>query len=271
MNILSSEIQKIRANYRTYGGLIVLWGLGILIGINVWYNPSLLPLKHLGFRLSGLYIPGLTLYPLAVVGPVVAVLIAGESIAGERIKGTLRMILTRPIPRTRIYLGKLSLIILYSLFIVFSTLLITSFLGFFLFGGGSVVLPVDFNNISSGFFTLSIQEAILRLILAGLSVSFYILAYASIALCLSSFMSHSLASPIFTLIFTAASTVIQNLEVFKPISPFLITHHLLSWQNLMAQSIKWNTLFFSYLIVGCYFFGSFLLGIIIFNRKDETT
>ena len=181
------------------------------------------------------------------------------------------MILTRPIPRTRIYLGKLSLIILYSLFIVFSTLLITSFLGFFLFGGGSVVLPVDFNNMSSGFFTLSIQEAILRLILAGLSVSFYILAYASIALCLSSFMSHSLASPIFTLIFTAASTVIQNLEVFKPISPFLITHHLLSWQNLMAQSIKWNTLFFSYLIVGCYFLGSFLLGIIIFNRKDETT
>jgi ABC-2 type transport system permease protein len=245
--------------------------LGILIGINVWYNPSLLPLKQLGFRLSGLYIPGLTLYPLAVVGPVVAVLIAGESIAGERIKGTLRMILTRPVPRVRIYLGKLSLIILYSLFIVFSTLLITSLLGFFLFGGGSVVLPVELNNMSAGFFTLSAQEAILRLILAGLTVSFYILTYASIALCLSSFMSHSLASPIFTLIFTAASTVVQNLEVFKPISPFLITRHLLSWQNLMNQTIEWNSLIFSYIIVGFYFLGSLLIGIIIFNRKDETT
>ena len=80
-----------------------LMGLGILIGINVWYNPSLLPLKQLGFRLSGLYIPGLTLYPLAVVGPVVAVLIAGESIAGERIKGTLRMILTDQSPRSHLF------------------------------------------------------------------------------------------------------------------------------------------------------------------------
>jgi len=84
-------------------------------------------------------------------------------------------------------------------------------------------------------------------------------------------MSHALAIPIFTLIFTAASTVVQNLEVFKPISPFLITRHLLSWQNLMNQTIEWNSLIFSYIIVGFYFLGSLLIGIIIFNRKDETT
>ncbi|MBP8932861.1 MAG: ABC transporter permease subunit [Candidatus Atribacteria bacterium] len=269
MNILHSEIQKIKANYRTYCGLIVLWGLGILIGINVWYNPSLLPLKQIGFRISGLYVPGLTLYPLAVVGPVVAVLIAGESIAGERIKGTLRMILTRPISRSRIYLGKLSLIILYSLFMVFSTLLLTSLLGFFLFGGGTVVLPVELNDMTSGFFTLSAPEALLRLIFAGLTLSFYILTYASIALCLSSFLTNSLASPIFTLIFTAASTVIQNLEVFKPISSYLITRHLLSWQNLLNQSIEWDKLFFSLIIVGSYFLGSLLIGITVFNRIDE--
>jgi len=134
-----------------------------------------------------------------------------------------------------------------------------------------VILPAELNNMSSGFFTLSAQEALLRLTLAGLTVSFYILTYASIALCLSSFMSHSLASPIFTLIFTAASTVVQNLEVFKSVSPYLITHHLLSWQNLMNKSIDRNSLFFSFIIVGFYFLGSLLIGITIFNRKDETT
>ncbi len=270
MNTLRSELKKVKANFRTYIGMIVLWGLGILIGINVWYNPSLLPLKHLGFRLSGLYIPGLTLYPLAVVGPVVAVLIAGESIAGERIKGTLRMILTRPVSRFQIYLGKMYLIILYSFIIVFSTLSITALLGIALFGSGSIILPVELNTVSAGFFTLSAKEALIRLLLAGTSVSIYILSYASIAMCLSSFMNHSLASPIFTLVLTAAFTVLQNLEVFKPISFYLITSHLLYWQNFLIQSIKWKSFVFSLLIVIGYLIGSFLLGTIIFIRKDET-
>jgi len=271
MSILRSELKKVKANFRTYGGMIVLWGLGVLIGVNVWYNPSFLPLKQLGFRLSGLYIPGLTLYPLAVVGPVVAVLIAGESIAGERIKGTLRMILTRPVSRLHIYLGKMYLIVIHSTFMVFSTLGITALLGLILFGGGSVILPTKLNNLSTGFFTLTPQQALIRLFLAGITVSLYILSYASIAMFLSSFMSHSLASPIFTLIFTASSTVLQNLEVFKPISPYLLTSHLLSWQNFLNQSIKWDSFIFSLLIICGYLLGSFFMGIFIFIHKDETS
>ncbi|MEI6157820.1 MAG: hypothetical protein WCP87_05585, partial [Atribacterota bacterium] len=77
MNTFQAELKKVKANFRTYVGMVVLWALGIMIGVNVWFNPSLVPLKSLGFRLSGLYIPGLTLYPLAIVGPAVAVLIAG--------------------------------------------------------------------------------------------------------------------------------------------------------------------------------------------------
>ncbi|MCX6090216.1 MAG: ABC transporter permease subunit [Candidatus Atribacteria bacterium] len=270
MNTFPTELKKVKANFRTYVGMVVLWALGIMIGVNVWFNPSLVPLKNLGFRLSGLYIPGLTLYPLAIVGPAVAVLIAGESIAGERIKGTLRMILSRPVSRFQVYTGKMYLTILYSFFIVFSTLILTSILGIILFGSGSVILPVKWENMSAGFFTLTAPEAVWRMILAGTTVSIYILAFASIAMCLSSFMNHSLASPIFTLVLTAALSVLQNLEVFKPVSPYLITSHFLDWQTFLSRSIDWNQYLVGFLVVMVYLLSGFIIGAFTFIRRDET-
>ncbi len=270
MNTLILELKKVRANFRTYFGIIILWGLGVLIGINVWYNPSLVPLRQFGFHLSGLYVPGLTLYPLAVVGPVVTVLIAGESIAGERIRGTLRMVLSKPVTRQQFYMGKVYLIIVYSFFIVFSTLLVTAVLGLILFGGGEVILPNELSNFSEGFFNVPAEEALWRLASSGIAVSLYVLAFASVALFFSSFLNHSLASPVFTLVMTTAFTVLENLEFFRPFAPYLITHHFLYWQNFMVHEIDWLGFFSSLGVVMVYIAGGIIGGGLIFRYRDET-
>jgi len=270
MNTLMLELKKVGANFRTYFGIAILWGLGVLIGINVWYNPSLVPLRQFGFQLSGLYVPGLTLYPLAVVGPVVTVLIAGESIAGERIKGTLRMVLAKPVTREQFYLGKVYLILVYAFFIVFSTLLVTAVLGLMLFGGGDVILPNELSNFGDGFFSVPAWEAAWRLVLCGIAVSLYILAFASVALFFSSFLNHSLASPVFTLVMTTAFTVLENLEFFSPLAPYLITHHFLYWQNFMVQQIDWSGFSSSLGVVMLYIAGGFFGGGVFFHFRDET-
>ncbi|HSV30705.1 MAG TPA: ABC transporter permease subunit [Atribacteraceae bacterium] len=271
MSVLIIEIKKVKANARTYLGILILWGLGVLIGINVWHNPQLLPLRYLGFRLSGLYVPGLTLFPLALIGPIVTILIAGETIAGERIKGTLRMTLARPVSRRDVFLGKIALVVLYAVFIVFSTLLVTAILGILLFGAGDVIMPADLGNLSSGFYSLESGEALVRLLLAGTAVSIYIIAYGSIALFFSSFLNHSLASPIFTLVLTATFTVLENLEFFKPFSPYLITHHFLYWQNFMIEQINWTGFTGSLTIIALYIAACLCFGGIIFQWRDEVS
>lgn len=266
--LLHWEIRKI-AHPATYAGILVLWGLGVLIGVYLWHNPSLIYLREFGFPFHGLYLPAITLYPLAMIGPILAVLVAGESLAGERARGTLRMALTRPVTRVRIYLVKINLVIVYALFIVFSTLGLTAVLGKVLLGGESFYLPESWDNLQAGFFSLSSKEVGIRLALSGLSIVWYILALAAISFFFSSFQKRALAGPIFTLIFSASFSVLESLDVFQSAHPYFITHHSLYWQTFFSRSIDWSAFFFSFWVIGIYIVISFVLGGIIFCRRDE--
>jgi ABC-2 type transport system permease protein len=245
--LLASELRWTLRRPRTVIAIVLLSLVPILIGIGV----TIAGRRGAGGGLfatlvgNGFVLPILSLtLLLTMLLPLLGAMSAADALAGEAAHGTLRGLLMAPIGRGRLLAIKA--------FGVATTVFI-AVLGIAVVGmvTGVVLVGTDGMITLSGN-TLSFGDALGRIGLAVVWVTFQVWAVAAIALAVSAFTEHPLVVMAATLAGALVFGVITLIPQLDWMQPYLLTSSWTSVTDVLRDPMPWDGLVNSTLKAACY-------------------
>jgi ABC-2 type transport system permease protein len=273
-----NEFIKIIAKPRSYIGLAVLTALILVILFAMKADGSSYisfvtssfeqTLSFNGNILNGNLIAFIILQMLIVHIPLLVALVTGDLISGEAAMGTIRMLATKPISRTKIVLSKFIAGAVY-------TLILTSWLAFlalvvvkWMFGSGDMIVLN-----SSGLVILQEADIFWRYGCSFIVAYLALLTVSSLSICLSAFAENSIGPIVTTMGIIILFTIIGSLDVtvFDSIKKFLFTTHMASWRSFFEDPINLKDIWQSILILIVHNILFVVIAVLKFNKKDITS
>ncbi|HTP16916.1 MAG TPA: ABC transporter permease [Streptosporangiaceae bacterium] len=248
---LRSELRLVYLRPRTIVLLIVAAVIPALLGVVLWASgagsrgggggPAFLN-QVAG---NGVFLAFVALVVmLTLILPLVIAVIAGDSIAGEAGRGTLRYLLTVPAGRTRLLAVKYVTVVL---FCVSGCLLIAAVA----VATGAALFPVGPVTLLSGT-TISLAAGLLRLLMVVLYVAAAMASLGAIGVAISTFTEHSIGAIAALLIITVGSEVADSVPQIAAVHPYLPTHWWLSFDGLLRAPVSWPDVLHGLLSFGVY-------------------
>jgi ABC-2 type transport system permease protein len=194
--------------------------------------------------------------------PLFACTVCGDLLASEAADGTIRTLLCRPVTRTQVIVSKYLVAVFYVMGLVMGTGVFAYVIGTAILGHGSLVL------FSGGIWVIPEATAIARLAEAYALVMAAMLAVGSIAFAVSTLLSNSNGAIATAMAVLWGSLVIQEIEYFKVLKPYLLTTHLDLWHRLFFGSVTAPELARAVLVMLAYSVVSFAAGLLIFRKRD---
>jgi ABC-2 type transport system permease protein len=275
ITLINLELYKIFKKWRTYIGFIAIGVLVPVIQAAIYFEGQ----KYLDFLtqnlqqlflftgnfLNGYFIAHLVLGTLIIHIPFLITLVGGDVLAGEATGGTYRLLLTRPVSRTRILTAKFLASILYTVTLVIWLAVMSLGLGLILFGPGElIILKSDLITI------LSRSDVWWRFVpvygFAALSMS----VVMSLSVLFSSLVENAIGPIVSTMAIIIAFIIITalNIDFFKGLQPYLFTTYMTDWRLLFEDPIDWNEFIHSCLVLAGHIIVFFIATLYIFKRKD---
>ena len=160
---------------------------------------------------------------------VVVALFAGDAVASEGQWGSLRYLLTRPIPRFRLLRTKLVVAGLYAMAAVLLVPLAALVMGTIAFGWSSVQTPV------AG--ALGVNTGMSRLALA----TGYVIACMAVVVALSFLFSTMTDAPLTAVggaaVLVVVSEILDQVSALGSVRNYLPTHYWLAWLDLLVDPV----------------------------------
>jgi ABC-2 type transport system permease protein len=166
--------------------------------------------------------------------PLVIGVVAGDSIAGEAGQGTLRYLLTVPVPRGRLLAVKTAAVATFTTLAVLVVAVLGLLTGTALFGLHSLVL------LSGD--TVGIGSALLRTLAVVVYVAIALFALAAGGLFISTLTENAIAAMAATVSIAVFSALLDAVPQLSAIHPALLTDHWLNFGELLRTSISWSDL-----------------------------
>jgi ABC-2 type transport system permease protein len=170
--------------------------------------------------------------------PILISFVAGDQLAGEATGGTYRLILTRPVSRTRIFFAKALVTFVYTAIFVLFLGILSVGLALALLGRGDLLI------LGKGMSILILPSAdvLWRFLLAYGFAILTMSAVSSIAFFFSSFVENAIGPIIATVGFLAVLVVLTALpvQVLDGVRPHLLTSHMDLWQNAFEDPVPWD-------------------------------
>lgn len=230
-----------------------------------------------GKILNGYQVCYIVLQILLVHVPLLIALVAADMISGEANMGTLRIMLTRPISRTKFLLAKFMATVAYTLMLLVWLAILALFVNMLLFGTDDLFL------LKSQYVVLLKKDDIFwRYLWAFGFAALAMTTVAALGFLFSLFAENSIGPIVATMsviiFFTILSTL--NIPVFNKIKPFLFTTHMIGWKEFF--DIKVNDaneaiigsiqnpqkILHSAWVLALHIVGFITASIAIFRRKD---
>lgn len=269
------ELFKIFKKPRTYiafgaiAAIIFLVQLALYIDGDTYLNFMMRSLESTfvieGNKMNGYLVFFIILQTLLVHVPLLIALVAGDMIAGEANMGTLRLLVTKPVSRTSIILGKFWATCIYTLLLL-TFMAILGLLGSVLIFGTSdlmvfksdKLLLIDRNDVLWRYFAAYGFAALSMITVAALVFLFSVFAENSIG--------PIIAAMSVIIVFTILTTM--DIPFFNNIKPYLFTNHMLNWKGFFDRPVDGREVLKSafFLLGHIAFFVS--LSIYVFRRKD---
>lgn len=230
------ELYKIFTKPRTYIGFGAVFLIVLAIQLGFYFEGAdlldfIIENLRESFVFEGKLINAYTvsyvvLNSLWIHVPVLIALVAGDLIAGEANSGTFRLILTRPVSRTKLLLAKFFAGFTYTYMVIILMIVLSVGLGAILFGPGDLLILKGTVNIFSA------DDTLWRFGLAYLYGILSMTVVASLSFMLSAFSDNSIGPIIGTVAIIIGLTIISTLgfSLLRPVIPFLFTTYLPSWQ-----------------------------------------
>ncbi len=168
--------------------------------------------------------------------PLLISFVAGDQLAGEATAGTYRLILIRPVSRTRIFISKYITTLIYAVVFVFFLGVLSIGLALVLFGSGDLII------LNRGILLLPESEVAWRFVIAYLLATCTMITIASISFFFSSFVENAIGPIVATMGLLIVCTVItvMPVEMFEIPKKFLFTRYMDMWQKIFMDPIPWN-------------------------------
>jgi ABC-2 type transport system permease protein len=273
---LKNELWKLFGKKRTYIGfgafVLIQTVMLLMFRYTHWQNRFESLLAGNGY-LASEYISALTVALLMLMPqvlllmPLYVTLVGGDLIAKEAEDGTLRMILSRPISRSRLLLVK------WLAGIIFAAVLVLA-LGTIALGVARVLFPwkgmfVPGQTQTEVLFSLFPPNEGLRLYaFSHLFMTIDAVAMLSVAFMFSAFNMKPAAATILALSFLFINMVMQHIPFFEDYRNWFITHHFECWFLVFQKPIPWPRIFESESILLAICTTAFVIGCTVFYVRD---
>lgn len=201
--------------------------------------------------------------------PIFVSVASGLMIAGEAEAGTLRACLIRPVPRSRLILGKFAILSGYSLALCLFLLFMLVSVGILNFGTGDLfTLNVLFHNGETGASMVPAAELPFRFLMAGLLATMGMMVLASLALLISSLVETAAMAYVLTLSIYFALLTLRMLPFMDWLYPYLFVTHMHRWQQCFYEHIKLGEIYVSLVHLACYLVAFLSATVLLFEQKD---
>ena len=221
-----------------------------------------------GTILNGNLIAFIILQMLIVHIPLLVALVTGDLISGEAAMGTIRMLATKPISRTKIVISKFIAGAVYTFILTLWLIFLSLFVSKFIFGSGDLIVLN-----SEGLVILKEQDILWRYGLSFIVAFLSLLTVSSVSICFSAFAENSIGPIVSTMAVIILFTIIGSMEVsvFQSIKPFLFTTHMASWRSFFEDPVPYSKIFNSIIILLVHNILLVSIAIFKFNKKDITS
>lgn len=211
------------------------------------------------------------MFSFSLLIPIFVAMTAGSQIAGERHAGTLRMICVRPVSRVSLLLSKFLVVAFYTYLLVAFFIGLNLLVGLLFVGWGDLQLYPGALNLVDEPGKLLRDEALWRFAYASLSGTWALLVVAAIAILFSVLFDNPATATVATLALYLVFHIVDRVEFFEHLRPYFFTTDMDFWRDVFKPDIPWQSFARYGSICGAYIFGTLLLAVGIFDRKDITT
>ncbi|MBE7173554.1 MAG: ABC transporter permease [Williamsia sp.] len=179
--------------------------------------------------LNGYLVCFIILNLLLIHVPLLVALVAGDAVAGEANMGTLRLLLTRPVSRTRFMLTKFTACVIYTILLLVWMALLSLLLSIFLFGTNDMVITR--NDVVE---QIQRSDVLWRYIAAFAYAAVALTTVAALAFLLSVFADNSIGPIVSTISIVIVFTILSEMQIpiyDTTVKPWLFTSHMLAWKG----------------------------------------
>ncbi len=278
LDLINIEMYKIFKKWRTYIGFIALGILVPLIHIamvlegqntiNFMTRNIQESFVFVGKLLNTYLISYIILTSLAVHIPFLITLVAGDLLAGEATSGTYRLLLTRPISRTKLIIVKFIAGFIYTNLLVLWLAFLSLVVGYFIFGTGELLI-IDGQMI----IIFESGDVLWRFMLAYGFATLGMTAVASLAFLFSSLVENSIGPIISTMAIIIVFVILSAIQVdfFQNIKTYFFTTHIMSWRLFFENPLDVKEILKSAANLILHIVVFFGLTLFIFRKKDILT
>ncbi|KEO81001.1 ABC transporter permease [Tumebacillus flagellatus] len=199
---------------------------------------------------------------------IIAIVIAGDIVSSEYQWGTIKLLLIRPVTRTKIYLAKYAAVLLFGLFVTVIMLVLSLLVGGALFGFAGLSEPylpnLPLEDMVPG--SLSVGQ---DLVLTYLTALLYLWVVSTIAFMFSAASRSSVLGITLTMVVTAAGEVLaKSMPNFSGMKFWLFTNTGLLQYFEGVPPIPGMTLGFSLAVIAAYVLVCHAVGWLFFTKND---
>jgi ABC-2 type transport system permease protein len=237
--LIQIELFKIFRRPRTYIAFAAITGLigviqfGLKLDGEAYINFMMRDINASitveGKILNGYQVCYIVLQALLVHVPLLISLVAADMISGEANMGTLRLMLTKPISRTRFLLAKFTATVVYTLLLLVWLAVMALFLNMLIFGTDDLFL------MKSQYIVLLKENDIFwRYVCAFGFAALAMTTVAALGFLFSLFAENSIGPIVATMsviIFFTILSTLSSIPVFSTIKPYLFTTHMIGWKE----------------------------------------
>lgn len=271
------ELMKTFLKKRTYIGFLLVAVVVPLVEIAMKFEGgrflqfSLRSLQQdfffVGNLFNGWFVAHNMMNSLWIHIPLLITFVAGDQLAGEATAGTYRLILVRPVSRTRIFISKFYTTVIYTVIFVGFLAILSTGLALLLLGRGDLII------LTRGILILPEADVAWRFLLGYCLAAWAMLTIASLAFLFSSFVENAIGPIISTMgvnmIFLMVTVI--PLELFQDVKPYLYYNYMNVWQKVFEDPIPWDSIWTSLAVLGSYSLAFVVAAWFIFRRKDILT
>lgn len=187
-----------------------------------------------GKKLNGYFVFYIILHTLLVHVPLLICLVAGDAVAGEAAMGTLRLMATKPVSRTKLLLGKFWASVIYTLLLL-AFMAVAGLVGSVLLFGTSDLMVQK----SDVFILLDKSDVLWRYVGACGFAALSMITVATLAFLFSVFAENSIGPIISAMSVVIVCTILTTMDIpfFNVLKPFLFTNHMLNWKGFFDQPV----------------------------------
>lgn len=192
--------------------------------------------------------------------PLMAGMLAGDSVAGDAANGMLRVLLVRPVPRARLLAAKIVSTFTQVGIFVFVVVIVAMIIGLSVYGAHG--MP----TLSGG--SISIPAALIRIALAAAYVVAGLIGLSSIGIFLSTLTDSGPGATVVTVGYAIVAQILDSLDAIRWIRPYLLNHRWFAFVDLFRSPVEWGAMANGLMVFSIY--TAIFLGAAFwwFTRKD---